>query len=91
MSTVGLSSGTDNTNDLMANIGFTWKIGGTSERTKRHLPKEYSGKQMMSIYMMQSQVYDLMNKNNALMKTNAVLLEKVDRLEKIVNTLIKNK
>lgn len=92
MSTLGVSAGTRSSKDMMANLGFTWKIGGTSERQKRHLPKEYSGKQMASIYMMQSQIYNLMNENKELKKlaeTNIQLTQKVNKLEKMVETLMK--
>ena len=41
----------------MMTLGFTYKFGSKEERERRHLPKEYDGKQMASIYMMQNEVY----------------------------------
>lgn len=99
MTTVGVAGGTDSKNDLMANIGLTWKIGGNEYRESRKLPKMYDGKQMQSIYMLQTQVYSLMKDNKDLILKNQYLERKVDKMdamekrlaemEKFVNKLLK--
>ena len=61
--TAGISTGTaTHDNEVMANVGFGWKLG-KENREDLGLPERYDGKQMASIYMMQSEMDRVLYEN----------------------------
>ena len=65
MVTGAVSVGQETKLNSMMSLGFTYKFGDKEERKRRHLPKEYDGKQMASIYMMQTEMYKQRLKNQS--------------------------
>lgn len=97
MMTAGLSMGIQSKNqEVMGNLGFTWKIGNDEAREEiTNLPYRYDGKQMASVYMMQTEMdrvlyeskkdKEKINEQAAQIQNLTERLERLERLEKLLS------
>lgn len=86
MMTAGVSLGEDTRTKSMANLGLTWKIGSDDDR--KDLPERYKEGPIGSIYMMQTEMEQVMNENKDLKKLTQTQQQEIETMKQQIQMLM---
>ncbi len=86
MMTAGVSLGEDTKTKSMANLGITWKIGSDDDR--KDLPERYKEGPIGSIYMMQTEMEQVMNENKDLKKLTQTQQKEIETMKQQIQMLM---
>lgn len=86
MMTAGVSLGEDTRTKSMANLGLTWKIGSDDDR--KDLPERYKEGPIGSIYMMQTEMEQVMNENKDLKKLTQTQQQEIEMMKQQIQMLM---
>lgn len=86
MMTAGVSLGEDTRTKTMANLGLTWKIGSDDDR--KDLPERYKEGPIGSIYMMQTEMEQVMNENKDLKKLTQTQQQEIETMKQQIQMLM---
>lgn len=86
MMTAGVSLGEDTRTKSMANLGLTWKIGSDDDR--KDLPERYKEEPIGSIYMMQTEMEQVMNENKDLKKLTQTQQKEIETMKQQIQMLM---
>ena len=86
MMTAGVSLGEDTRTKSMANLGLTWKIGSDDDR--KDLPERYKEGPIGSIYMMQTEMEQVMNENKDLKKLTQTQQKEIETMKQQIQMLM---